>query len=595
MGASLLTLGGCRIQDVKLKEQSVKQKPSVLSTVQKGLQQTAQAAERKTPVSQEQSSERQAETQAGATVCETVSMTVYGVDRAGRTVTNTIHRGLESRREHKQGQKAGNRSGNKILQESNGANALSGSEMPEQITPVSRNQRTAMPENRGWELAKSREKERRLKSTLEKPAVKPQKTAARGNGNVSAPLGKAAQTASGSATKARTLAERGKQITRASAHGIKAIAQKLAAAVKKIGAAVQSLTAALAAGGTTAVIVVLFVCLIGMVAGSSFGLFFASQPTGNGVSLQNIVQQLNEEYYASISEIEQTTAHDRVEYLPDGLTAIRWEDVLSVFASDMAAADNGQPVAVLESAQIDRLKEILWLMNPVSYRTYTEDHEEEQTTIDEDGNEIIDTVTVTETILEITIQHHTSQDMASALGFTARQNEQLALLSTPQNQVLWMELLGGYVSGGGQIITPGAVPAGTSIFQWPLPDAYSITSHFGSREDPYSGETSSHTGTDISAPLGTPILAAAGGTVTIANATDPWGGSYGYYVKIDHGSGFETLYAHCSAICVTSGQSVQQGEVIGYVGSTGRSTGEHLHFEVWVNGMRTDAMGYFAR
>lgn len=341
-------------------------------------------------------------------------------------------------------------------------------------------------------------------------------------------------------------------------------------------------------------ILVLLVCLIGMVAGSSFGLFFAAQPAGNGASLQAVVQQLNEDYYASIREIEQTTAHDRIEYIPDGLTAIRWEDVLTVFASDMAAADDGQPVAVLESAQIDRLKEILWLMNPVSYRTYTEDHEEEQISVDEDRNETTDTVTVTETILEITIQHYTPQEMAAALGFTARQNEQLALLTDQQYRILWMELLGGFVSSGGQIITPGAVPAGTGIFQWPLPDAYSITSGFGEREDPTNGEDSFHTGTDIAAPLGTPILAAADGTVTIANATDSWGGSYGYYIKIDHGNGFETLYAHCSAICVTSGQAVQQGEVIGYVGSTGNSTGNHLHFEVFNGNCTTDAMLFFA-
>lgn len=549
-----------------------------------------QATEREIPAAQKQSSERQAEGQAGTTVRETVSMTVYSVDRVGRTVTNTINRGLESRREHRQAQKAGNRSGNEILQETHGSNARSENRMSE----ASRGQKKATPENRGRELAKSRKKERRLKSSLDKPTSKPNKPTIQSKGNVSAPLGKAAQTASGLATRARLLAERGKQITRASAHGIKAVVQKLVAAVKKIGAAVQSLTAALAAGGAAAVIVVLFVCLIGMVAGSSFGLFFASQPTGNGVSLQAIVQQLNEEYYASISEIEQTTTHDRVEYLPDGLTAIRWEDVLSVFASDMTAADNGQPVAVLESAQIDRIKEILWLMHPVSYRTYTEDHEEEQISIDEDGNEATDTVTVTETILEITIRHYTPQEMAANLGFTGRQNEQLVLLSDQQYKILWMELFGGFVSSGGQIITPGAVPAGTGIFQWPLPDAYAITSGFGEREDPYSGEISSHTGTDIAAPLGTPILAAADGAVTIANATDSWGGSYGYYIKIDHGNGFETLYAHCSAICVTSGQTVQQGEVIGYVGSTGKSTGNHLHFEVWFNQSRQDAMTYFA-
>lgn len=72
-----------------------------------------------------------------------------------------------------------------------------------------------------------------------------------------------------------------------------------------------------------------------------------------------------------------------------------------------------------------------------------------------------------------------------------------------------------------------------------------------------------------------------------------WGGSYGYQIKINHGGGMETLYAHCSAITVTAGQQVQQGEVIGYVGSTGSSTGNHLHLEVWANGQRTDAMVHY--
>lgn len=411
--------------------------------------------------------------------------------------------------------------------------------------------------------------------------------------NASATVAKGAQTASVPAQRTQLRAMRGSGYPRFAVCGIKGAAQKLAAGFKAALSIVKSLPAALAAGGAVAVTAILLVCLIAMVAGSSFGIFFAAQPTASGESLQTVVRQLSEEYYAQIKAIEQSFPHDRLEVIPDGPSAIRWENVLSVFAADLAAAENSQPVAVLESAQIDRLKEILRQMNPVSHRTYTEEHEEEQTTTNEDGEQVTETVTVTETVLEITIQHKAPQEMATALGFTARQNEQLALLSDPQYQALWMELLGGYVSGGGQIITPGNVPVGSGLFQWPLPEAYTITSGFGERTDPFTGEHDFHTGTDIAAPAGTPILAAADGTVTIANATDPWGGSYGYYVKIDHGNGFETLYAHCSVICVTPGQPVRQGEVIGYVGSTGNSTGNHLHFEVWANGQRTSAMAFF--
>ena len=90
--------------------------------------------------------------------------------------------------------------------------------------------------------------------------------------------------------------------------------------------------------------------------------------------------------------------------------------------------------------------------------------------------------------------------------------------------------------------------------------------------------------------------ASATGTYGLA-ITKLWGvengGSYGYYIQIDHGGGLETLYAHCSSICVTTGQQVQAGEVIGYVGHTGRVTGNHLHLEVRIDGNRADVLRYF--
>lgn len=217
----------------------------------------------------------------------------------------------------------------------------------------------------------------------------------------------------------------------------------------------------------------------------------------------------------------------------------------------------------------------------------------EVTTTNDDGEEETTIETVTETVLTITITHKTAAEMAEGYHFNSRQKEYLNLMMQPDNQNLWAQLLGGLAVGGGQVIAPdtGWVPIGA--LAWPLPQTFAVTSHFGYREDPFTGEIDYHNGTDIAAPAGTPILAAAAGTVAIANGIDSWGGGYGYHIKIDHGDGLETLYAHCSAICVTPGQQVQQGEVIGFVGSTGNSTGNHLHMEAWINGERVDFMRFF--
>lgn len=115
-----------------------------------------------------------------------------------------------------------------------------------------------------------------------------------------------------------------------------------------------------------------------------------------------------------------------------------------------------------------------------------------------------------------------------------------------------------------------------------------VTSEFGGRIDPISGKSDGHLGMDLAVPLGTPVRAALPGTVTVAK----YHNSYGYYVKIDHGNGLSTLYAHNSKLLVQAGQTVQAGDVVSLSGSTGRSTGPHLHFEVWVNGQRTNPRSY---
>ena len=395
------------------------------------------------------------------------------------------------------------------------------------------------------------------------------------------------QTAKAAAKATQKTVQAAKATAKSAATGAKA-------AVKATIATVKGLISAIAAGGWVAVLIILLICLIAMVSGSCFGLFFSSDPTGTGTSVTQAVSTLNEEYMAHMQEIEAATPHDRQEITSnDGVLSINWEDILAVFSAKVTGAEDGVQVASLDDAQLDELRNIMWEMNVISSGTRTEKREVEITEVDENGKEITRTETVPETILEITITHKTPEEMARQHSFNFRQNEYLALMSEPENKNLWAELLGGFVSGGGEIMDPNTDWEGIGIFQWPLPQSYTITSLFGYREDPFTGEISYHGGTDIAAPGGTPILAAADGTVSIANGTDSWGGSYGYHVKIGHADSFETLYAHCSSICVTEGQQVKQGEVIAYVGTTGSSTGNHLHFEVRQDGARVNALGFF--
>ncbi len=126
-------------------------------------------------------------------------------------------------------------------------------------------------------------------------------------------------------------------------------------------------------------------------------------------------------------------------------------------------------------------------------------------------------------------------------------------------------------------------------FIWPVPDCTLLTSRFGYRMHPILGYERFHAGVDIGAKAGDTIIASDGGTVAVAEYSD----SYGNYVLINHGNGYTTLYAHMSSMAVEAGQAVEQGDTLGYVGSTGWSTGPHLHFEIRYNDEKTDPEAYF--
>lgn len=115
-----------------------------------------------------------------------------------------------------------------------------------------------------------------------------------------------------------------------------------------------------------------------------------------------------------------------------------------------------------------------------------------------------------------------------------------------------------------------------------------LTSGFGPRRDPIHGQARMHKGLDLAAPMGTPIHAVRPGTVTFAGPS----GGHGNFIIVDHGGGVVTRYAHCSTIGVKVGDRVERNDVIGAVGSTGHSTGPHLHFEVYVNGDAVDPLKF---
>jgi len=169
-----------------------------------------------------------------------------------------------------------------------------------------------------------------------------------------------------------------------------------------------------------------------------------------------------------------------------------------------------------------------------------------------------------------------ASEVAGIESLSAAEEASLEGLILEREREMEAERRAAGIAGG--VESEGAAGA----FSWPVTGT--ITSPFGWRSNPFGGSPEFHQGLDIAAPSGTAVTAAAGGTVIMAQ----WYGGYGNYILIDHGGGYSTGYGHLSAIYVSNGQSVQRGQAIGAVGSTGQSTGPHLHFEVRIAGKPVD-------
>ena len=352
--------------------------------------------------------------------------------------------------------------------------------------------------------------------------------------------------------------------------GVHYIAAKIKALLSQtVRRAAQSLLALLGAGG----VVLLLAMVIGAAAaviGSPMGILFADESGDpNSIPIAEIVADTNADFGTAINDI--VSAHPEcsettMEYdYEDGHTwASYWPEVLAVFAVHTNLNANSD-VVVINAAQKQRIQDAFWAMHEITYEVEEVDTTPEPTEDDPDPEQ------QTEYILHITVNSKTVDELAELYNFTQDQNDILHELLSDEMRPTLLALCGGI----------GIIEDGELC--WPLPGHTYISCNFGD-DDAYGN--SGHRGTDIPAPEGTPILAAHSGTVIISG----WNNSYGNQVLLDNGASLSTRYAHMTAAAVSAGETVTAGQVIGYVGNTGDSTGFHLHFEVMQNGVRVNPL-----
>lgn len=353
--------------------------------------------------------------------------------------------------------------------------------------------------------------------------------------------------------------------------GVHYIAAKIKALLSQtVRRAAQSLLALLGAG----CVVLVLAMVIGAAAaviGSPMGILFANESNDNdSIPIAEIVAETNADFGAAINDIvsahpecsETTIAYD---YEGGHTWASYWPEVLAVFAVH-TNLNADSDVVVINAAQKQRIQDTFWAMHTITYEVEEVDVTPDPTEDDPDPEQ------QTEYILHLTVSSKTVDELAELYNFTQDQKDILHELLSDEMRPTLLALCGGSIG----IIEDGELC-------WPLPGHTYISCNFGD-DDAYGN--SGHRGTDIPAPEGTPILAAHSGTIIISG----WNNSYGNQVLLDNGAGLSTRYAHMTAAAVSAGETVTAGQVIGYVGNTGDSTGFHLHFEVMQNGVRVNPL-----
>lgn len=261
----------------------------------------------------------------------------------------------------------------------------------------------------------------------------------------------AQKTAQATVKAAQKAAQAARATAKATATTVKAAARATVAAVKAIIAATKALIAAIVAGGWVAVVVIIVLCLVGLLAGSVFGIFFSGEDSGTGMTMQTVVQEINQEYDERLEQEKNSVSYDTLEM--SGSRAV-WKDVLAVYSVKVNTdADNPMEVATVDETKKQLLTDIFWEMNEISSRTETVTHTEIEESDDGHGNIVETEVTVTETILYITVSHKTVDEMAAQYGFNQEQKDYLAELLKEENNPLWSQVLYGIGYSDGEIVT----------------------------------------------------------------------------------------------------------------------------------------------
>lgn len=261
----------------------------------------------------------------------------------------------------------------------------------------------------------------------------------------------AKKTAESSAKAAKMAAQAARQAAQAAYKAAVVTAKAIAAAVKAAIAGIKALVAAIAAGGWVAVVIIVVICLIPLIAGSCFGIFFSGDDTGNGLNMQTVISDMNAEYQAKINETKGTVAYDVLEM--SGARAV-WPEVLSVYAVKTAGdPNNPQEVASMDESKRQILKEVFWVMNEISFNTASKTENVLTESDDGNGNIVETTESVTRTYLYIRVTHKTPDEMAQQYGFTDEQKEQLRELLSDKNKKMWSGVLYGYYTGGEDIVS----------------------------------------------------------------------------------------------------------------------------------------------